>query len=94
MTRGMSAKTFDNVWDAKAFLHGFIEKSSKQGKIVIGFVKQSLEKYVIYYSRLESPRFVDDIVDIVNQWQYEHDSYIECILVPFFDNIITIEISY
>jgi len=94
MATDTKIETFDTLSDAKAWLNVFIYDYKKKGKVLIGFIKQSLEKYVIYYDILESPQFIDDSIDYINQWQYEHDSYIECIMLPFFDNILTIEIDY
>lgn len=87
-------KTFDTLTEAKTCLNEHIKMYGGYGEIVIGFIKQSLDKYVIYYDVLKSPLFIDDSIDYINQWQYEHDEYIECIMLPYYDNILTIEINY
>lgn len=87
-------KKFDTLSDAKTFLNDRIKSYVNIDILMISFIVKVDDKYIIFSDTLRNNIFIDDAIDYVKQWQEDTNKYIECIMLPYYGNILTIEISY
>lgn len=87
-------KKFYTLSDAKKFVSERIKSYNTMNLMMIAFIVKVEDNYIIYYSMLRNNIFIDDAIDFVEQWQGENNTYIECMLLPFHDDVLTIELSY
>lgn len=87
-------KKFDTLSDAKEFVFEHITSYKDIHLMMIAFIVKDGDHYIIYYGIRRSSLFIDNAIDYVQQWQEDTNNYVECILLPYYANILTIELSY
>lgn len=85
---------FTTLSSAKKHLVELVKNNQIAGLEMIAFIKKVSNKYVIYFEFINNSLFIDDIIDYVKQWQVENNEYIECVMMPHYESVITVEFSY